>query len=83
MKCKIAQKKIKDIICDEIKNLGCEKIIFGKAYHYAFRKCSMLDDQANKEYREQFKRLKEKMTHARNGEVVDNPHRFKKNKAAY
>ena len=83
MKCKIAQKKIKDIICDEINNLGCKKIIFGKAYHYSFRKCSMSDDQANKEYREQFKRLKEKMTHAGNGEVVDNPHCFKKNKAAY
>lgn len=82
MKCKIAQKKIKDIIYDEINNLGCKKIIFGKAYHYAFRKCSMSDDQANKEYREQFKRLKEKMTHAGNGEVVDNPHCFKK-KAAY
>ena len=83
MKCKIAQKKIKDIICDEINNLGCKKIIFGKAYHYSFRKCSMSDDQANKEYREQFKRLKEKMTHAGNEEVVDNPHCFKKNKAAY
>ena len=82
MKCKIAQKKIKDIICDEINNLGCKKIIFGNAYHYSFRKCSMSDDQANKEYREQFKRLKEKMTHAGNGEAVDNPHRFKK-KAAY
>ena len=82
MKCKIAQKKIKDIICDEINNLGCKKIIFGKAYHYSFRKCSMSDDQANKGYREQFKRLKEKMTHAGNGEVVDNPHCFKK-KAAY
>ena len=75
--------KIKDLICDKINNLGCEKIIFGKAYHYSFRKCSMLDDQANKEYRGQFKRLKEKMTHAGNGEVVDNPHCFKKNKAAY
>lgn len=83
MKCKIAQKKIKDIICDEINNLGCKKIIFGKAYHYSFRKCSMSEDQANKEYREQFKRLKEKMTHAGNGEVVENPHCFKKNKAAY
>jgi hypothetical protein len=78
MKCEIAQKKIKDIICDEINNLGCKKIIFGKAYHYSFRKCSMSDDQANKEYREQFKRLKEKMTHAGNGEVVDNPHCFLK-----
>ena len=78
MKCKIAQKKIKDIICDEIKNLGCEKIIFGKAYHYAFRKCSMLDDQANKEYREQFKRLKENMEQAGDREVVDNPHCFLK-----
>ena len=78
MECEIAQKKIKDIICDEINNLGCKKIIFGKAYHYAFRKCSMLDDQANKEYREQFKRLKEKMTHAGNEEVVDNPHCFLK-----
>ena len=83
MKCEIAQKKIKDIICDEINILGCKKIIFGKAYHYSFRKCSMSDDQANKGYREQFKRLKEKMTHAGNGEVVDNPHCFKKNKAAY
>ena len=83
MTCKIAQKKIKDIICDEINNLGCKKIIFGKAYHYSFRKCSMSDDQANKGYREQFKRLKEKMTHAGNEEVVDNPHCFKKNKAAY
>ena len=82
MKCKIAQKKIKDIICDEINNLGCKKIIFGNAYHYSFRKCSMSDEQAKKEYREQFKRLKEKMTHAGNGEVVDNPHCFKK-KAAY
>ena len=82
MKCKIAQKKIKDIICDEINNLGCKKIIFGNAYHYSFRKCSMSDDQANKEYREQFKRLKEKMTHAGNEEVVDNPYCFKK-KAAY
>ena len=78
MKCKIAQKKIKDIICDEINNLGCKKIIFGNAYHYSFRKCSMSDDQANKEYREQFKRLKEKMTHAGNEEVVDNPYCFKK-----
>ena len=78
MTCEIAQKKIKDIICDEINNLGCKKIIFGKAYHYAFRKCSMSDDQANKEYREQFKRLKEKMTHAGNEEVVDNPHCFLK-----
>lgn len=78
MKCKIAQKKIKDIICDEINNLGCKKIIFGKAYHYSFRKCSMSDDQANKGYREQFKRLKEKMPHAGNGEVVDNPHCFLK-----
>ena len=78
MKCEIAQKKIKDIICDEINNLGCKKIIFGKAYHYSFRKCSMSDDQANKGYREQFKRLKEKMTRAGNGEVVDNPHCFKK-----
>ena len=82
MKCKIAQKKIKDIICDEINNLGCKKIVFGNAYHYSFRKCSMSEDQAKKEYREQFKRLKEKMTHAGNGEAVDNPHRFKK-KAAY
>ena len=78
MKCKIAQKKIKDIICDEINNLGCKKIIFGKAYHYSFRKCSMSEDQAKKEYREQFKRLKEKMIHAGNGEVVDNPHCFLK-----
>ena len=83
MECEIAQKKIKDIICDEINNLGCKKIIFGKAYHYSFRKCSMSDDQAKKEYREQFKRLKEKMPHAGNGEVVDNPHCFLKNKAAY
>ena len=83
MKCEIAQKEIKDIICDEINNLGCKKIIFGKAYHYSFRKCSMSDDQANKGYREQFKRLKEKMTHAGNGEVVDNPYCFKKNKAAH
>ena len=78
MKCKIAQKKIKDIICDEINNLGCKKIIFGNAYHYSFRKCSMSEDQANKEYQEQFKRLKEKMPHAGNGEVVDNPHCFLK-----
>ncbi|MBE6391277.1 MAG: hypothetical protein E7042_03625 [Lentisphaerae bacterium] len=78
MKCKIAKKKIKDLICDEINNLGCKKIIFGEAYHFAFRECSMSDDQAKKEYREQFKRLKEKMPHAGNEEVVDNPHRFKK-----
>ena len=78
MICKIAQKKIKDIICDEINNLGCKKIIFGKAYHFSFRKRSMSADQANKEYREQFKRLKEKMTHAGNEEVVDNPHCFLK-----
>ena len=78
MKCKIAQKKIKDIIYDEINNLGCKKIIFGNAYHYSFRKCSMSEDQAKKEYREQFKRLKEKMIHAGNGEVVDNPHCFLK-----
>jgi hypothetical protein len=77
MECKIAQKKIKDIICDEINNLGCKKIIFGNAYHFAFY-CSMPNDQAKKEYREQFKRLKEKMIHAGNGEVVDNPHRFLK-----
>ena len=82
MKCKIAQKKIKDIIYDEINNLGCKKIIFGNAYHYSFRKCSMSEDQAKKEYREQFKRLKEKMPHAGNEEVVDNPYCFKK-KAAY
>ncbi len=78
MKYEIAQKKIKDIICDEINNLGCKKIIFGNAYHFAFRKCSMSEDQAKKEYREQFKRLKEKMIHAGNGEVVDNPHCFLK-----
>ena len=78
MICKIAQKKIKDIICDEINNLGCKKIIFGNAHHFSFRKCSMSEDQAKKEYREQFKRLKEKMIHAGNGEVVDNPHCFLK-----
>jgi hypothetical protein len=82
MKWEIVQKKIKDLICDEINNLGCKKIIFGEAYHFSFRKYSMSEDQAKKEYREQFKRLKEKMTHAGNGEVVDNPHCFKK-KAAY
>ena len=75
MKYKIAQKKIKDIICDEINNLGCKKIVFGSAYHFAFH-CSMPNDRAKKKYQEQFKRLKENMEQAGDREVVDNPHCF-------
>lgn len=77
MKYKIAQKKIKDIICDEINNLGCKKIVFGSAYHFAFH-CSMPNDRAKKKYQEQFKRLKENMEQAGDREVVDNPHCFLK-----
>ena len=46
-----------------------------KAYHFAFR-CSMPEDMAKKEYREQFARFKENMTQAGDREVVDNPHYF-------